>query len=94
MRAPVLRARDRRAFILEYLAEHPPAVDVLDSGFVEAYVDATGAVAGQQPFGAPSDFVLRSTRYGSLALAVTGVGAGVLLVAAGYRLFRRAVGRA
>ena len=41
-----------------------------------------------EPFGAPSEFVLRSTRYGSVALAVTGVGAGVLLVAAGYRLFR------
>lgn len=45
------------------------------------------------PFGEPSEFVLRSTRYGSVALAVTGVGAGVLLAAAGYRLFRRAVGR-
>ena len=46
-----------------------------------------------EPFGEPSEFVIRSTRYGSLALAVTGVSAGVLLVAAGYRLFRRAVGR-
>lgn len=46
-----------------------------------------------QPFGEPSEFVLRSTRYGSLALAVTGVAAGVLLVAAGYRLTRRALGR-
>ncbi len=46
-----------------------------------------------RPFGAPSEFVIRSTRYGPVALAVTGVGAGVLLVAAGYRLVRRALGR-
>ncbi len=46
-----------------------------------------------EPFGATSEFVLRSTRYGSVALAVTGVGAGILLVAAGYRLTRRALGR-
>jgi Family of unknown function (DUF6049) len=46
-----------------------------------------------QPFGAPSGFVLRSTRYGSVALAVTGVAAGVLLAAAGVRIVRRALGR-
>lgn len=54
MGASALRARDRRAFILEYLAGHPPAVDVLDAGFVEAYVGATGVASGEQPFGAPS----------------------------------------
>ena len=45
------------------------------------------------PFGAPSTFVLRSTRYGALALAVTGLGAAVLLVATGVRVTRRALGR-
>ncbi|MCW2778985.1 MAG: hypothetical protein JWN17_2710, partial [Frankiales bacterium] len=47
-----------------------------------------------RPFGKPSEFVIRSTRYGAVALAVTGVAAGVLLVAAGYRLVRRGLGRA
>jgi hypothetical protein len=44
-----------------------------------------------QPFGEPVELVARSTRYGRLALAVTGVAAGVLLVAVGVRLIRRAV---
>lgn len=44
-----------------------------------------------RPFGEPSRFVLRSTRYGAVALAVTGVAAGVLLVAVGVRILRRAL---
>jgi hypothetical protein len=45
------------------------------------------------PFGVPSQFLIRSTRYGVVALALTGVAAGVLLAAAGVRLVRRAVQR-
>jgi hypothetical protein len=45
-------------------------------------------------FGSPRELRVRSTRYGTVALAVTGVAAGVLLVAAGYRITRRALGRA
>ena len=44
-----------------------------------------------EPFGEPVELVARSTRYGRLALAVTGVAAGVLLVAVGVRLARRAM---
>jgi hypothetical protein len=42
-------------------------------------------------FGSSQDLVVRSTQYGRVALAVTGIGAGVLLVAAGFRIVRRAV---
>ena len=42
------------------------------------------------PFGARAEVIVRSTRFGRLALAVTAGGAGVLLVAAGVRIFRRA----
>lgn len=44
-----------------------------------------------KPFGEPAEVIVRSTRFGRLALAVTAGGAGVLLVAAGFRIFRRAV---
>jgi len=44
-------------------------------------------------FGPPQDLLVRSTRYGTVALAVTGLGAGVLLAAAGVRLARRALRR-
>jgi hypothetical protein len=47
-----------------------------------------------KPFGNPARLVVRSTQYGRVALAVTGIGAGVLLVAAGIRIVRRAVRRA
>ena len=47
----------------------------------------------KQPFAAPVDLVLRSTQYGRVALAVTGIGAGVLLAAAGIRITRRALRR-
>ena len=46
-----------------------------------------------RPFGAPEDLLVHSTRYGTAALAVTGLGAAVLLVAAGVRVVRRARGR-
>jgi hypothetical protein len=44
-------------------------------------------------FGKPKDLVVRSTQYGRVALAVTGIGAGVLLVAAGFRIVRRGTRR-
>ena len=44
-------------------------------------------------FGQPAEVVVRSTRYGTLALGVTGLAAAVLLVAAGIRITRRATGR-
>ena len=53
-------------------------------------LDRTGAAF---PLGAnprTDDIVVRSTGYGRLALAVTIGGAGVLFVAAGFRIFRRA----
>jgi hypothetical protein len=45
------------------------------------------------PFGPAQEMRVRSTRYGSIALAVTGIAAAVLLVAAGVRITRRALGR-
>ena len=44
-----------------------------------------------QAFGDPAELIVTSTRYGSVALAVTGVGVAVLLLAAGVRLVRRAL---
>ena len=46
-----------------------------------------------QPFGEPAELIVTSTRYGSYALAVTGIGVAVLLLAAAVRLVRRALGR-
>jgi hypothetical protein len=46
-----------------------------------------------QPFGPSVQLVVRSTQYGRVALAVTGLGAGVLLAAAGLRIVRRALRR-
>ena len=45
-----------------------------------------------RPFGEPAELIVTSTRYGSVALAVTGLGVAVLLLAAGARLVRRALG--
>lgn len=42
-------------------------------------------------FGDPQDLIVRSTRYGTVALALTGLGAAVLLIAAGVRIARRAL---
>jgi hypothetical protein len=47
----------------------------------------------KKKFGDPKVLVVRSTQYGRVALAVTGIGAGVLLVAAGVRVSRRALRR-
>lgn len=44
-------------------------------------------------FNAPQELVVRSTQYGRVALAVTGIAAGVLLVAVGVRIVRRALRR-
>ena len=49
--------------------------------------------SSRRPFGDPVDLVVRSTQYGRVALAVTGLAAGVLLAAAGYRIARRALRR-
>jgi hypothetical protein len=43
------------------------------------------------PFGPEAEVIVRSTRYARLALAVTALGAGVLFVAAGVRIARRAL---
>jgi hypothetical protein len=45
------------------------------------------------PFGQPVELIVRSTGYSRAALAVTGIGAAVLLVAAGVRIMRRAMRR-
>ncbi len=45
------------------------------------------------PFGEPKELLVRSTRYGTVALVVTGLGAVVLLVAAGVRVVGRALRR-
>ena len=42
------------------------------------------------PFGGETALVVRSTHYGRVALGLTGLSAGVLLVAVGVRLVRRA----
>lgn len=44
-----------------------------------------------QRFEDPAEVDVRSTRYGRIALAVTGLAAGVLLAAAGVRIVRRAL---
>ena len=46
-----------------------------------------------RPFGDPVQLAVRSTQYGRVALAVTGIAAAVLLVAAGVRITRRALRR-
>jgi hypothetical protein len=51
-------------------------------------VDSSG-----HQFGDAVDLVVRSTQYGRVALAVTGIGAGVLLIAVGFRIVRRAMRR-
>jgi hypothetical protein len=46
-----------------------------------------------RPFGSPVRLDVRSTQYGRVALAVTGIAAAILLVAAGVRITRRAMRR-
>jgi len=54
-------------------------------------VQATLVDEEGEPFGAPVQLEVRSTGYGRVALAVTGVAAAVLLVASGVRITRRAL---
>ena len=64
---------------------------------VEALVSGQFVVEAQlldremKPFGPSTRLVVRSTRYGRLALALTGLGAAGLLVAAGVQIARRAL---
>ena len=70
---------------------------------VQASVRAAARTSGQfvvlaqmidrdgRPFGPPARVVVRSTRYGALALGVTGLAAAILLLAAGVRITRRAL---
>ena len=44
-----------------------------------------------QPFGPESEIIVRSTRFGRVALTVTVLAAAVLMVAAGVRITRRAL---
>ena len=69
----------------------PVRVEARTSGRFTArlgLVDASG-----QPFGSTVELAVRSTQYGRVALAVTGVAAAVLLVAAGVRITRRVLRR-
>ncbi len=78
-------------------------VDVTPGHAVQAGVKAEAQRSGQfvvfaqivdrngKPFGPEAEIIVRSTRFGRLALAVTAAGAGVLLVAAGVRIVRRAL---
>jgi hypothetical protein len=81
-------------------------VDVAPDTLVPVNIRATAQRSGQffvdahlvdrngDDFGQPTVINLRSTRYGRLALALTLGSAGVLLIAAAFRLVRRAVRRA
>lgn len=66
-------------------------VEARTSGRFE--VLATLLDAEGRPFGPDVALEVRSTQYGRVALAVTGVAAAVLLVAAGVRITRRALRR-
>lgn len=66
-------------------------VEALVSG--QFVVEAQLLDREQQPYGPSQRLVVRSTRYGRVALAVTGLGAAVLLIAAGVRITRRALRR-
>ncbi|MCW2599306.1 MAG: glycoprotein [Frankiales bacterium] len=78
-------------------------VEVTPGHAVQAAVKAEAQRSGQfvvfaqivdrngRPFGSEAEVIVRSTRFGRLALAVTAGGLGVLLVAAGVRIVRRAV---
>lgn len=76
-------------------AHHSAQLSVQATARTSGRFPVTAHLVGRdgRPFGDPARFVVRSTQYGRLALAVTGVGAGVLLVAAGFRIVRRATGR-
>lgn len=76
-------------------AHHSAQLSVQATARTSGRFPVTAHLVGRdgRPFGDPARFVVRSTQYGRLALAVTGVGAGVLLVAAGIRIVRRAMGK-
>jgi hypothetical protein len=79
--------------------------EVPGSNVVQVPIEVTTRTSGQfvvratlldragRPFGEPVELLVRSTGYSRAALAVTGLGAAVLLVAVGVRLARRALGR-
>ena len=56
-------------------------------------VRATLVDAAGQPFGEVVELPVRSTQYGRVALAVTGIAAAVLMVTVGVRITRRALRR-
>lgn len=70
-----------------------PTVDVLvetrGSGTIP--VDVTLLASGGQRLGPPVQLTVRSTAYGRVAVGITGAAFGVLLLAIGVRLVRRAV---
>ena len=78
-------------------------VEVTPGHAVQAGVKAEAQRSGQfvvfaqildrngKAFGPETEIIVRSTRFGRLALAVTAGGFGVLLIAAGVRIVRRAV---
>ena len=71
--------------------EIPVRVEPRTSGrfqVIATLVDADG-----RPFGDEVTLDVRSTQYGRVAMAVTGVAAAVLMVAAGARITRRALRR-
>lgn len=85
--------------------EAPPVVEIGPNRSVPVQIQVRAATSGQfvvyaqlvdrqrRSLGDRRELVVRSTRYGRFALAVTGLGAAVLLVAAGTRITRRALGR-
>ena len=87
---------------LGLITAESPLVDVAGNVAVPVHVHATAQRSGQffidahlvdrngDDFGAPTVINLRSTRYGRLALALTIGATGVLLIAAAFRLIRRA----
>jgi hypothetical protein len=69
----------------------PIQVETRTSG--QFVVRATLLDRSGEPFGDPVELIVRSTGYSRAALAVTGLGAAVLLIAAGVRITRRALRR-
>ena len=77
-------------------------IDIGPGRAVQASVRAAARTSGQfvvfaqmvdrdgKPFGERAEVIVRSTRYGRVALTVTGLAAAVLMIAAGVRIIRRA----
>jgi hypothetical protein len=74
-------------------AEHATQINLKVTAQTSGQFPVTAQLVDREgrSFGAEKDLVVRSSQYGRVALAVTGIGAGVLLVAAGFRIVRRAV---